>query len=534
MRIRLPRTTPALAAVLLTAVVVPLASQAAAPATATPTTTSVPVATVVPPTSMAPGPTAAPPTAPPPSAAAPSTVPATAPGTTAAPVSPALAAVVDVGAEKQPRPYDEYLAAAIADIDAWWTTEYPRLYGQPYQPLAGGIYAGYPERSSTIPGCGAGPTTTYEELANSGAFYCPIGDFMAYDDGADGILYDLATQFGPAVIATVMAHEWGHAIQSRLGAFDRDYETVITEQQADCMAGAWSRRAWDGHVPGLTFNDDDIRSGLIAMAVVADAPGTSVFEPGGHGSAFDRVGAFQHGFIGGVDNCTTMLDTPLPLLPNLFTDVDVVNQGNAPFGHGDGQIFNIVQNDLTEFWPAEVASMGVTVPLIQLRPSTGATDSCEQPSTLFTVGAVFCPATNEVIFDEERARDLYDRFGDFAVGYIIGAAWAEGVQHALGWQHTGEAKSTLADCMVGAWVQGALPPPDNHVGATTTSPIHGTRSMAISAGDLDEAVLTSIIVGDRGLQDNERGSAFEKIAYLRLGVLEGMPRCIAEAQRLAG
>ena len=177
--------------------------------------------------------------------------------------------------------------------------------------------------------------------------------------------------------------------------------------------------------------------------------------------------------------------------------------------------------------------LGFEMPALSLRVVLDPQrDNCGESWRLVITGATYCAATNEVLFNEGRARELYDSFGDFAVGYIIGAAWAEGVQHALGWQHTGEAKSTLADCMVGAWVQGALPPPDNHVGATTTSPIHGTRSMAISAGDLDEAVLTSIIVGDRGLQDNERGSAFEKIAYLRLGVLEGMPRCIAEAQRL--
>ena len=75
-----------------------------------------------------------------------------------------------------------------------------------------------------------------------------------------------------------------------------------------------------GQAAGLTFGDEDIRTGLIALVAVADPVGTSVLEPGGHGAAFDRIGAFQEGFIGGVDKCVGLIDKPLPLLPNEFAD----------------------------------------------------------------------------------------------------------------------------------------------------------------------------------------------------------------------
>ena len=52
--------------------------------------------------------------------------------------------------------------------------------------------------------------------------------------------------------------------------------------------------------------------------------------------------------------------------------------------------------------------------------------------------------------------------------------------------------------------------------------------MVVSPGDLDEAVKTALEVGDRGLGDNREGSAFEKIAAMRRGVLNGLPTCIAE------
>ena len=232
---------------------------------------------------------------------------------------PPIGDVVDVGNAKPPRFYDAYLAAGLADIQAWWASEFPRLYGEPWTPLEGGIFAAYPERTAPpIPGCGFPGDTSYQEVSDYGAFYCPDGDYMAYDDGELGIIHELAERFSPSVVAVVMAHEFGHAVQFRSDELDRNVPTIYTEQQADCFSGAWARRVWEGQVAGLTFGDEDIRTGLIALVAVADPIGTSVLEPGGHGAAFDRIGAFQEGFIGGIDNCVGLIEKPLPLLPNEF------------------------------------------------------------------------------------------------------------------------------------------------------------------------------------------------------------------------
>ena len=72
------------------------------------------------------------------------------------------------------------------------------------------------------------------------------------------------------------------------------------------------------------------------------------------------------------------------------------------------------------------------MPTLTLRRSpTRATDNCGHPEGMANFGAVHCAATNEVLFDESLGRVLYDDFGDFAVGYVIGRAWAEAVQAAL-------------------------------------------------------------------------------------------------------
>ena len=107
----------------------------------------------------------------------------------------------------------------------------------------------------------------------------------------------------------VLAHEYGHAIQSRIGALDQFLATIYTEQQADCFAGAWAGQAYRGESPLLRLGDADVRAGLIAMLEVRDPVGTNQFVEGGHGSAFDRVGAFQEGFVNGpsaAPSCSTI------------------------------------------------------------------------------------------------------------------------------------------------------------------------------------------------------------------------------------
>jgi predicted metalloprotease len=447
--------------------------------------------------------------------------------TTVTPAGPPIGEVVDAGDAKPERFYDAYLATALADIQSWWTEEYPRLYAEPFTPLAGGIFAAYPERTSPIPGCGF-PSTSYQEVSDYGAFYCPDGDFMAYDDGQLGVIYDLAERFSPSVVAVVMAHEFGHAVQFRVGDLDRDVPTIYTEQQADCFSGAWARRVWDGQAAGLSFGDDDIRTGLIALVAVADPIGTSVLEPGGHGAAFDRIGAFQEGFNGGVENCVGIIDKPLPLLPNEFTDPQqAVTEGDARFGWDAGEIMALLSGDLSSFWPTQVAASGSTMPAVTLRPVTDpGSDNCGDPDGMAIFGAVHCVETHEVLFDEALGRVLYDDFGDFAVGYVIGLAWAEAVQVALSSALQGEPRALASDCLVGAWI-GTRIDFDPNTGPATTAP-PTDRHMTVSPGDLDEAVQTALVVGDRGLRDDREGSAFEKIAAMRRGVLNGISTCLAE------
>lgn len=473
--------------------------------------------TTAPPDTLPPGTTPAtappdtePPITPPPSTTTPPTIDPAAPAGT-------LGDRLDVGDAKPPRDYDEFVRLALNDIDRWWSQQYPAVYDAPFDPLAGGVYAGYPERTAPIPGCQTGESTTYEEILQFSAFYCKEGDFMVYDDGPEGVLAQLAAEFGPSILGVVFAHEIGHAVQSRAGNLDLDLPTITTEQQADCFAGAWVAHARSGDAEGIELTDGDVRSGLVAMITVRDPIGIDQFEVGGHGSAFDRVGAFQTGFTEGVARCAELIDDPLPLVPNVFRRA--VTSGNAPFGYGEGEVLGFLPADLQEYWNGALAELGATMPTLTLTPITSIDQlTCAAPSGSIATGAVYCPETQQVFLDEVLARDLYERFGDFVVGYVVGAAWSEAAQTALGSELSGEARYLASDCLTGAWAATAIPAEDG-----TTA-----RDTVVEPGDLDEAIQAALVVGDPAAADDQVGSGFERIASFRQGVLDGLDACTAQ------
>jgi hypothetical protein len=62
---------------------------------------------------------------------------------------------------------------AIADLQAYWSDEFPKLYGEDYKPVDGGLYALTPD-SESGPECASG----YSDVAGN-AFYCKLDDSVA-------------------------------------------------------------------------------------------------------------------------------------------------------------------------------------------------------------------------------------------------------------------------------------------------------------------------------------------------------------------
>jgi len=452
---------------------------------------------------------------------APST-PTTAPAPTASVPTDPLA--INFGPDKPPRAYDDFLLRVVTDLEVWWAEQLPAVYGIEFTPLEGDIYAAYPGRPDDLPGCGA-PTTTYQEVQEYVAFYCGVGDFLVYDDGDNGLLAELARDYGAGTIGTVLAHEYGHAIQLRIGTLDRALATILTEQQADCFAGAWTGRAARGEASTLRYSDGDVRAGLIAMTKVSDPLGIDQFVPGGHGSGFDRVGAFQVGYAEGPARCAEILDDPLPLVPNQFVnDNEYVSGGNAAFGYAEDELLGFLPLDLNRYWDEELATTIPRLGPLKLVAAQSVDEvACTDLRGDLARGVALCVPTGEVVINEPAALELYRSFGDFSVGYLLGLAWSEAVQESLGSELTGEPRSLANDCLTGGWVQTVIRGPRG-----LPQPRVPERLSAVSAGDLDEAIQTVLLLADLGTDDDVVGSAFEKIAALRTGVIDGTDACLAQ------
>jgi hypothetical protein len=271
-----------------------------------------------------------------------------------------------------------------------------------------------------------------------------------------------------------------------------------------------------------------VRAGLIAMTKVSDPVGVDQFDVGGHGSGFDRVGAFQVGYLEGPARCAEILDDPLPLVPNQFTNNDVANGGNAPFGYGPDDLLGFLPADLNLYWDRELEREipgldAITLVAVGSEGEAG----CDDLRGNFERGAAWCPSTNELVVNEPAALDLYQSLGDFSVGYLLGSAWGEAVQDALDSRLTGEDRSLLSDCLTGGWVRTVIPV-ETATGIELPQPRFQDRKSSISAGDLDEAIQTILLVADLGSGDNVLGNAFEKIAALRTGVTEGTDACLGQ------
>lgn len=463
----------------------------------------------------------------------------TMPTPSSVPVNPNNA-MIDFGTNKEPQPYDEFLQIALADIQDYWRVTYPEVYGTPYIELGGGIWASYPGREGNpIPeapnGCRGRPDDQY--IAQGNAFYCGgidpstgqlVFDYMAYDDFQ--LIPDQVEANGQVAVGVIFAHEFGHAIQARVDKITND-ATVFGEQQADCFAGSWSAHVQRGESASLVFGDDEVRAGLTAMIEIADPLiitdengqpiSIDVLQDGAHGTAFDRVGAFEHGFLGGAVACMGLETTPLPLLNIKFdtTDTsDIERGGNTPYDGDETTdpviptLQTLLVEDLTRFWTGAVD--GFVAPAVVAYEHDGPYPECDDvDESAFPFGAFYCPSTNSILYDDGFARALFRTYGDFSVGYIISNAWSDAAQTAIGSSLTGEQRVLINECLTGAWTQDIIPNDS------------GTQPFVISPGDLDEAVQTALILGTEDISDNQMGSAFEKIEFFRAGVLGGVAEC---------
>jgi uncharacterized protein len=185
--------------------------------------------------------------------------------------------------------YDQYqrtLKGTLGLLERYWAETLPTLGVAYSSPKA---YRYYRSDEGQGPACGQQPAPP------KNAFYCPAGDFIAWDES--GLMIPYYVQGGDFAAAFVLAHEFGHAMQVRL--LQQEELGVLRELQADCFAGAWAR--WVSRQQLLQAGDLD--EATLAVFIARDVPGTPWTDPAAHGSGFERTRAFGDGFEAGAKSC---------------------------------------------------------------------------------------------------------------------------------------------------------------------------------------------------------------------------------------
>ena len=374
---------------------------------------------------------------------------------------------------------DELVRAALADVESYWAEAMPTVFeSAEYKPVSGGFFS-YTSMSKVPPCPGV---SKYADVA-ANAFYCPAGDLVAWDD--EKLIPGLRKQFGDFTIAIVMAHEIGHAVQTRVEFVGA---TVTREQQADCYAGAWVASVWNGYSKKFKVSLTELDAAVAGFLQLRDPIGTDASDGSAHGSAFDRVGAFQDGFINGARPCAAYTDESVAaLLVELPFDNanDAETGGNLPFDDAVKSSFV----DLEDFW-----------------------------STVFAQANMqWAPLDTTIDVTEDLARRAYDGIGDFAVSTLIGHGYSAHIQEVLGEPGSALDKNLQADCLTGAWA------------ASLFLQDRPNAEFSLSPGDLDEAITALLLLGDDpAVVDSGKatvGTSFMRIAAFRKGFLTGIAEC---------
>jgi uncharacterized protein len=195
--------------------------------------------------------------------------------------------------------------------DTVWSQEFERR-GLPYQRPKIVFFSG-----AVRTGCG-------NASASTGPFYCPPDQELYFDLN---FLQQLQDQFGAQgefAQAYIVAHEFGHHLQTLLGtepkvraaqernpSLANEY-SVRLELQADCYAGVWAKLADQSQQNGINLTQENIAEAQKAAAAVGDdriqerTQGRVNPESYTHGTAQQRSQWFTRGYqTGDIGQCNT-------------------------------------------------------------------------------------------------------------------------------------------------------------------------------------------------------------------------------------
>jgi predicted metalloprotease len=404
---------------------------------------------------------------------------------------------------------DQLATSAIADVSTYWSQELPRAFsGQQFAPVKSLLsYDARGENQQN--GCG-----DTKKLVN--AFYCTVDDSISWDRGV--LLPMLLQRFGPIAVVGVLAHEYGHAIQQRLkdkAGITPGTPVIVKEQQADCFAGSYLRWVAEGNSKFYQVSTaDGLGQVLASLFLIRDNAGGSATDRSAHGSAFDRIYAFQRGFEQKSASCAEINAqeisgriTEVPFNPN------DPSKGDSPI---DAATVTLLQKSLdrafsgSDAQPPRITAQTGTCPN---GPATPPASYCSDTNTVNIDMRTLAVLGQPVDVDAEMAGEPTPGRGDFAAFSEIASRYVQGIQKAVGIPLDDNTAGLRTACLVGAWAKSINQP---------------NVAFRLSPGDLDEAISdlllpTSLVAADvNGVRVD---SSFARVAALRRGYLEGSKTC---------
>jgi predicted metalloprotease len=406
-------------------------------------------------------------------------------------------------------PIDKLSLLSINDIEDYWKSVYSQSLKGTFVPVAKMVSYDSDNPKSPI----VCHNDTYK-LVN--AFFTSRCNLIAWDRGV--FMAVAQRYFGDMSVNGVLAHEFGHALQQMAKLVTRTDPTIVREQQADCFAGVYLFWVADGKSPRFTLSTadglDHVLAGIITTRdPVMDADTTNDDE---HGSALDRISAFQMGFINGASACAGInkqeIDQRRGDLPTtLRTD-----------NTGDPETGEVPINEDTLSTLMELLGKIFS----PKNPPTLSYTPADCPDAKASPPASYCPATNTIVIDlpglakagkvaAENEHTLPQ--GDDTALSMVMSRYALAVQHERGLAMQSPWTALRTACLTGV------------VHRKMAEPIElpSQKQLILTAGDLDEAV-SGLLINHLVASDADGTSVpagFTRIAAFRGGVTGNMDAC---------
>lgn len=404
---------------------------------------------------------------------------------------------------------DELGGQSVSDLEEFWKFEYPDTFDGEFEP----VRALYSWDSDAYNGTFCDETTA--GLVNAG--YCEQDSTIGWDRTV--LMPALRRANGDMAITMVLAHEYGHAIQKQATLNPRGVPTLVAEQQADCLSGAYLRWVAEGKSPRFTLSTGEGLNKLLAAMISFRDPVLSAdrhyADDDEHGSAFERISAFQFGFTDSAAACKAIT---LPEIKKrrgaLPVELPTDQTGELPIT--EASVRSIVEALNILFTPE-------APPQLSFDPDSPCPDARTSPP------ASYCPATNTIAVDLPALAALgtpvegeygMELQGDNTAYSALVSRYMLAVQHQRSGVVLDDAEAGLRTaCLTGVATM--------KMSSTTTTADGDT--VALTAGDIDEAVSGLLTNGLAASDVNGESvpAGFSRIDAFRLGVLGDADGCFA-------